>query len=264
MEPALWTAKTGLEVQTFRMANISNNLANASTTGFKKDLAQIENLPYQVIRQPGGQDQADTQIPSGLMVGTGAKITSTKKDFTTGPQTQTGAQLDVAINGRGFLQVTLPTGDIGYTRAGNLQLTSQGQIVDANGYPLLPGFTVPQGTTNITIGSDGTVSASITGQADPSNLGQLQLAGFINPEGLLPIGKNLFKQTAASGDPQTGIPGDATTGMGNIVQGSLESSNVNVVEELVNMIETQRSYEINGKAIGTVDKMLDYLNQQVA
>lgn len=261
MHPALWIAKTGLEAQQTRMGVISNNLANVNTNGFKRDRAVFEDLLYQNVRQPGAQSSQDTTLPSGLMVGTGVRTVATEKLHTQGNMVQTGNSLDISIQGRGFFQILRPDGNLAYSRNGAFQLDAQGQMVTANGYLLQPGITVPQNAQSITIGNDGTVSVTTPGSTQPTQLGNIQLADFVNPAGLQPIGENLFLETAASGNPQNGNPGLA--GIGSVVQGSLESSNVNVVEELVNMIETQRAYEVNSKAISTSDKMLQYVNQQL-
>jgi flagellar basal-body rod protein FlgG len=261
MNQALWIAKTGLEAQQTRLAVVSNNLANASTTGFKRARAVFEDLLYQNVRQPGGQTSQDTTLPSGLTLGTGVRVVATEKLHTQGNLVQTGNALDVAIEGRGFIQVLLPDGTIGYTRDGSFKLDAQGQLVSANGYVVQPGITIPANAQSITIGADGTVSVLTSGATAPTQVGSLQLADFVNPAGLQPIGKNLFLETAASGSPQVGTPG--TSGLGTLVQGSLESSNVNVVEELVNMIETQRAYEMNSKAIQVADQMLAYVNNRL-
>ncbi|MHB8346863.1 MAG: flagellar basal-body rod protein FlgG [Acidiferrobacterales bacterium] len=257
MDPALWIAKTGLDAQQMRMAVIANNLANVNTTGFKQDRAVFEDLLYQTVRQPGAQSTQNTQLPSGLMLGTGVRPVATEKLFTQGNLVQTGNPLDVAINGSGFLQVLQPDGTLAYTRDGTLQVNSQGQLVTSSGYVVQPGITIPPNTQSITIGSDGTVSAQIAGSATPNQLGSLQLANFINSPGLEPMGDNLYLQTAASGTPQTGTPG--LNGLGTLVQGSVESSNVNVVQEMVDMIECQRAYEMNSKAISTSSQMLQFL-----
>lgn len=261
MNPALWISKTGLEAQQTRMSVVSNNLANVNTTGFKRGRAEFEDLLYQNVRQVGAQSSQDTRLPSGLMLGKGVRTVSTEKLFTQGSVLQTGKDLDVAINGRGFFQVLLPDGNLGYTRAGSFQMNNQGQMVTPNGYLVQPEITIPQNTQNVTIGQDGTVTAKLAGEAEPSQIGTLELVDFINPAGLQPIGENLYTESAASGAPQADIPG--TNGLGVLVQGALESSNVNVVEELVNMIETQRAYEMNSKAISTVDQMLQYANNNL-
>jgi flagellar basal-body rod protein FlgG len=261
MNPALWIAKTGLNAQQTNMDVIANNLANVNTTGFKKGRASFEDLLYQNVRQPGGQSTQNTQLPSGLMLGTGVRVGSTEKIFTQGNIVQTGNNLDMAIQGQGFFQILMPDGSTAYTRDGSFQLDSNGQLVTSNGYPLQPAITVPANTKSITIGSDGTVSATVAGSNTPTQIGTVQLSNFINPAGLQPIGQNLFQETAASGAAQSGTPG--LTGLGTLQQGSLETSNVNTVESLVNMIETQRAYEINSKAISTTDQMLQYVNNNL-
>ena len=261
MYPALWIAKTGLDAEQTRMAVISNNLANVNTTGFKRDRAVFEDLVYQNVRQAGASSTEDTELPSGLYLGTGVRTVATQKLHSQGNIIQTENSLDVAITGRGFLQVLKPDGEIAYTRDGALQMDSTGQIVTANGYTLDPAITIPDNAISLTIGSDGVVSAVLPGQPTPSQLGNIQLADFVNPTGLQPIGENLYLESASSGAPTTGTPG--LNGLGTIQQGSLESSNVNVVEELVNMIETQRAYEMNSKAISTTDDMLAYVSQQL-
>ncbi len=261
MFPALWISKTGLEAQQTNLSVTSNNLANVNTNGFKRSQAVFQDLLYQTVRQPGGQETEDTELPSGLTLGTGVRTVATAKLFTQGNLVQTGNDLDVAINGRGFIQVLSSDGSIVYTRDGALQRNAEGQLVTAAGLLVEPAITIPEGTLTVTIGSDGTVSAQVAGDELPTQIGQIELADFVNPAGLAPIGDNLFRETAASGTPQTGTPG--LDGLGVLVQGSVESSNVNVVEELVNMIETQRAYEMNSKAIGTADDMLRYVVQNL-
>jgi flagellar basal-body rod protein FlgG len=256
MGSALWIAKTGLEAQQTRMSTISNNLANASTMGFKRDRAVFSDLIYQNIVQVGAQSSEDTLNPSGLNLGTGVRTVATEKLFTQGNIIQTGNSLDIAIQGRGLLQVTLPDGTQAYTRDGTLQMDETGQLVTSMGYPIEPSITIPDNTLSITVSSDGVVSVLEPGSATPSEVGNIQLADFINLTGLQPVGNNLFLESAASGSPQTGTPG--LDGLGTVVQSSLEASNVNTVEELVNMIEAQRAYEMNSKAISTVDQMLQY------
>jgi flagellar basal-body rod protein FlgG len=258
MDEALWIAKTGLEAQQTRMAVTSNNLANVNTTGFKRGRAVFEDLLYQNQSQVGAQSSQDTQLNSGLMVGTGVRVVATEKIFTQGNIVQTGNSLDMAIEGRGFFQILLPDGALAYTRDGTFQVNSQGQLVTAKGYALQPGITIPDDTQSVTIASDGTVSVVQAGNSTPNELGTIQLTDFINPAGLQPIGQNLFLESGASGNPQPGTPG--LNGLGTLAQGSLETSNVNTVEELVNMIETQRAYEMNSKAIATTDQMLEYAN----
>ncbi len=257
----LWISKTGLEAQQNRLAVVSNNLANVNTTGFKRDRAMFEDLIYQNIRQPGGATSQDTRLPSGFMLGTGVRTVATQKNHTQGNILQTNNKLDVAIQGRGFLQILRPSGEIGYTRSGALQINASGQVVTASGYQLQPQITIPGNASAVTIGNDGTVSATIQGNPAPQQLGTIQLADFVNPSGLQPVGENLFVETAASGAPQVANPG--TGSMGSLNQGALESSNVNIVEELVNMIEAQRAYEMNSKAIAAVDQMLQYTNNQL-
>ena len=261
MNQALWIAKTGLDAQQTRMSVISNNLANVNTTGFKQDRAVFEDLLYQTIRQPGAQSTADTQLPSGLLVGTGVRTVATEKLHSQGNIQQTENPLDMAIQGRGFFQILQPDGSIAYTRDGTFQLNSTGDVVMSNGYPLEPAITVPQDTLSITVGSDGTVSILQSGQSAPTIVGNIQLADFVNPTGLQAVGENLFKESGASGAAVTGVPG--LTGLGTVVGGALETSNVNVVTELINMIETQRAYEVNSKAISTADQMLQYASQNL-
>jgi len=261
MNQALWIAKTGLDAQQTRMSVISNNLANVNTTGFKQDRAVFEDLLYQTMRQPGAQSSSSTQLPSGLMVGTGVRTVATEKLHTQGNIQQTQNALDIAIQGRGFFQILMPDGTISYTRDGTFQLDSTGQVVMSNGYLLEPGITIPEDAQSITIGSDGTVSVLSAGDASPTIVGELDLADFVNPTGLQPIGENLFKESASSGAPIIGTPG--LDGFGTTIGGALETSNVNVVTELINMIETQRAYEMNSKAISTADQMLQYASQNL-
>ncbi|MFZ5755467.1 MAG: flagellar basal-body rod protein FlgG [Pseudomonadota bacterium] len=261
MEKALWIAKTGLDAQQTRMEVVSNNLANVNTTGYKRSRASFEDLLYQTERQPGGATSEQTELPSGLMVGSGVRVVSTEKAFEQGSLSQTGNALDIAVNGRGFLQVQMPDGSTAYTRDGSFQINAQGELVTHSGYRVQPGIQIPDGAQSITIGSDGIVTVQLSGQAAPTEAGQFTLADFVNPAGLQPRGENLFVETAASGPAQTVTPG--LSGTGTLVQGALESSNVNVVEELISMIETQRAYEMNAKAISTVDQMLGYLNNNV-
>jgi len=256
MSSALWIAKTGLEAQQTRMATISNNLANASTTGFKRDRAVFADLIYQNVVQVGAQSSEDTINPSGLNVGTGVRTVATEKLFTQGNIVQSGNPLDIAIQGRGFLQILMPDGSTAYTRDGSLQKGPSGELVTATGYNLEPNITIPDGALSVSISSDGVVSVVTAGSSAPSQIGTIQLADFISPSGLQAVGNNLYIESAASGSPQTGTPG--LTGLGSLIQSSLESSNVNTVEELVNMIETQRAYEMNSKAISTADQMLQY------
>jgi flagellar basal-body rod protein FlgG len=260
-ERALWVAKSGLDAQQTRMAVISNNLANVNTTGFKKSRAIFEDLVYQNIRQVGAQSSQNTTLPSGLQLGTGVRTVATEKLHTQGNVQQTENSLDVAVNGRGFLQILMPNGDINYTRDGSLKLDSTGQLVTSSGLPLEPAVTIPNDALSITIGRDGTVSVLQPGSATPTQVGQIQTADFVNPTGLEPVGENLYRESVASGAPVLGTPGEQEYGA--LLQGSLETSNVNVVEELVNMIETQRAYEMNSKAISTTDQMLSFVTQQL-
>lgn len=260
-ERALWVAKTGLDAQQTRMAVISNNLANVNTTGYKKSRPLFEDLIYQNVRQVGSQTTQNTQLPTGLQLGTGVRTVATEKLHTQGNILQTENSLDVAINGRGYIQILMPNGDINYTRDGSLKLDSTGQIVTSGGLTLEPNITIPQDAISVSIGRDGTVNVVQPGSAAATNVGQIQLADFINPTGLDPVGENLFRESVASGPPIIGIPGDNE--LGSLQQGALETSNVNVVEELVNMIETQRAYEMNSKAISTTDEMLSFVTQQL-
>ena len=261
MTSALWNAQTGLEAQQMRMTVISNNLANANTTGFKRDRAVFEDLIYQNIVQPGADSSQNTQVPTGLLLGTGTRVVATEKLFTQGNLAQTDAPLDVAIQGRGFFEIQLPDGTTAYTRDGSFTVDSQGQLVNSNGYPLQPAITIPPNTLTITIGVDGVVSALSSGATAPTQVGNIQLVDFINETGLQARGENLYLETASSGSPTPGTPGQ--NGLGTIIQGALETSNVNVVEELVNMIETQRTYEVNSRAIETADSMLQYVNNNL-
>lgn len=261
MNQALWIAKTGLDAQQTRMSVVSNNLANANTVGFKRDRASFEDLLYQQVRQPGGSSSQETQLPTGLQTGTGVRVVATSKQFAQGNMQQTGNALDIAVNGRGFFEVLLPDGSPAYTRDGSFQVNAQGELVTNSGYPLQPGMQIPEGAQSITIGNDGTVTVQIAGQPAPQQVGSITLTDFINPAGLQAKGENLYLETAASGPAQNGSPG--LSGLGTLQQGALESSNVNVVEELVSMIETQRAYEMNAKAISTADAMLGFLNNNV-
>ncbi|MBT8557704.1 flagellar basal-body rod protein FlgG [Polynucleobacter paneuropaeus] len=256
---SLWISKTGLEAQQTQMDVISNNLANVSTNGFKKSRAVFEDLLYQNIRQPGAQSTQQTQLPTGLQVGTGVKPVATEKIFTQGNLQQTNNNNDLAINGSGFFQITMPDGSFAYTRDGSFQVSSTGQVVNSSGFPLSPAITVPANAQSLTVASDGVVSVTLPNSVAVSQIGAIQLATFINPAGLQSKGGNLYVETAASGTPTTVTPG--STGSGTISQGFVETSNVNVVEEMVNMIQTQRAYEINSKSITTSDQMLQKLAQ---
>lgn len=256
---SLWTAKTGLEGQQFNVDVISNNLANVSTNGFKRQRAVFEDLLYQVVRQPGAQSSQLNQVPSGLQLGTGVRPVATARIFTNGNLQQTGNDLDIAVNGQGFFQVLLPDGTTGYTRDGSFQLDNQGNVVTSSGYPLQPGITIPPNTTKITIGNDGTVTALVSGSSTPTQVGTIQLANFTNPGGLQARGENQFLETASSGAPQVNQPG--TNGLGVLNQGFVETSNVSVTEELVNLITAQRAFEINSRSIQSSDQMLQKLTQ---
>jgi len=256
---SLWIAKTGLDAQQTQLDVISNNLANVSTNGFKRARAVFEDLLYQTMRQPGAQSSQQTTIPSGLQLGTGVKPVATEKIFTQGSLTQTSNPLDLAINGQGFFQIQMPDGTLSYTRDGSFQKDSTGLVVTSSGYPLSPALTIPANAVSVTVGRDGVVSALQAGSTTPTQVGTIQLAGFVNPGGLQSAGENLFIETASSGTPTPNTPG--TNGTGLLNQGYVETSNVNVAEELVNMIQTQRAYEINSKAITTSDQMLAKLSQ---
>lgn len=261
MDPSLWIAKTGLDAQQTRMSVIANNLANVNTTGFKRGRASFEDLLYQNVRQVGAQTSQSTELPSGLALGTGVRVVSTKKMFTQGNIIQTDNAMDIAIQGRGFFQILRPDGTLAYTRDGSFQLSSEGQVVNASGFPLQPPIDLPPETQSITVGSDGTVSIKLAGDAQPNQVGAIQITDFINPAGLQAIGGNLYLESGASGPPQVGTPG--LGGIGTLVQGALESSNVNTVSALVNMIETQRAYEMNSKAIQTADQMLQFVTNNL-
>jgi flagellar basal-body rod protein FlgG len=256
---SLWTAKSGLEAQQFNVDVISNNIANVSTNGFKRARPIFEDLLYQTLRQPGAQSSQLTALPTGLQVGLGVAPVATVRNFTNGNLQQTGNSLDLAISGRGFFQILLPDGTTGYTRDGSFQLDNQGQMVTALGYQLQPSITIPADALTVTIGSDGTVSVTQPASTSPTQVGTLQLADFINPAGLQSRGDNLFLETAASGPPNVNQPG--TNGLGTLNQGFVETSNVSVTEELVNLITAQRAFEINSKAVQTSDEMLQRLTQ---
>ena len=256
---SLWIAKTGLDAQQTQLDVITNNLANVGTNGFKRARAVFEDLLYQTLRQPGAQSSQQTQIPSGLQIGIGTRPVATERIHTQGNLTQTGNSLDIAVQGQGFFQVLLPDGTYAYTRDGAFQRDAQGQMVTSSGYPLQPAITIPANALSITIGRDGVVSVLQAGSAAPTQVGTIQLTTFVNPGGLQSAGENLYLETAASGTPSPNTPG--TNGTGLLNQGYVETSNVNVVEELVNMIQTQRAYEINSRAIQTSDQMLGRLSQ---
>ncbi|MDD5241551.1 MAG: flagellar basal-body rod protein FlgG [Sulfuricella sp.] len=256
---SLWIAKTGLEAQQMHMDVITNNIANVATNGFKRSRAVFEDLLYQTERQPGAQSSQQTQLPSGLQLGTGVRPVATEKIHLQGNLTQTGNPLDVAINGKGFFQILMPDGSTAYTRDGSFQTDSQGQMVTASGFPIQPAITIPADALSVTIGRDGTVSVVQPGNAAAQQVGSIQLANFINPAGLSSQGENLYLETAASGAPLPNTPG--TNGVGVLNQNYVEASNVNVVEELVNMIEAQRAYDLNSKSVTASDQMLQKLAQ---
>ncbi|MFC0338519.1 flagellar basal-body rod protein FlgG [Kushneria avicenniae] len=256
---ALWIAKTGLDAQQTNMDVISNNLANVSTNGFKRSRAVFEDLLYQNLRQPGSMSSVQTNLPSGLQIGTGVRAVATERLHTQGNLEQTGNTKDVAIRGDGFFAVQMPDGTNSFTRDGAFQVNQDGQLVTANGFPIDPGIVIPPNALSVSIANDGMVSVTVPGAAASQPVGQLQLTTFINPTGLESIGDNLYRETDASGPRNDSIPGN--NGAGTLYQGFVETSNVNVVEEMVNMIETQRSYEINSKAVSTVDQMLGRLTQ---
>ncbi|MEI7842466.1 MAG: flagellar basal-body rod protein FlgG [Gallionellaceae bacterium] len=256
---SLWISKTGLDAQQTQMDVVANNLANVSTNGFKRSRAVFEDLLYQNIRQPGAQSSQNTQIPSGLQIGTGVRPVAAERIHTQGNLAQTGNKLDVAIQGAGFFPVLMPDGTTGYTRDGSFQTDSQGQLVTSSGFVIQPAITIPANATSVTIGQDGLVSVTQAGTVAPTQIGNLQLTTFINPTGLQSVGQNLYLETSSSGAASQQAPG--ANGTGTLGQGFVETSNVNVVEELVNMIQTQRAYEINSKAITTSDQMLQKLSQ---
>jgi flagellar basal-body rod protein FlgG len=258
---ALWVSKTGLSAQDTQLATISNNLANVSTVGFKRDRLSFEDLLYQIRRQPGAQSSENTQLPSGLQIGTGVRIVATQKEFTEGSLQVTDNALDVAIDGRGFFEILLPDGTTAYTRNGQFQLSRDGELVNADGLLVQPAITIPEGAQSVTISKDGVVSVVLPGDSEAQQIGTLTVTDFINPTGLEAIGGNLFLETTASGTPTNGTPG--LDGLGTLIQGSVENSNVEVVEELVNMITTQRAYEMNAKVISTSDQMLQYITQNL-
>jgi len=257
MMRSLWISKTGMEAQQMQLDTIAHNLANVGTNGFKRGHAVFEDLIYQNLRQAGANSSEQTQLPTGLQVGLGVRPVSTSRNFTQGNLQQTGNNYDLAIKGNGFFQIQMPDGSVAYTRDGAFQVDAQGQLVTNNGYVLQPGITIPATAQSVTVAADGTVGALLPGQSQPTPVGQIQLASFANPAGLEPRGSNLFAETAASGTPNAAAPG--SSGLGMLSQGYVETSNVNVVEELVAMIQTQRAYEINSKAIQTSDQMLQRL-----
>jgi flagellar basal-body rod protein FlgG len=259
MMRSLWIAKTGMEAQQTQLDHISHNLANVSTNGYKRSHAQFEDLIYQNLRQSGAPQTEQTNLPTGLQVGLGVRPVATSRTHSQGALQQSDNSLDIAVVGDGFFQIQRADGTTSYTRDGSFKLDATGQIVTNNGETLLPGITVPPNAKQISVGSDGTVSIVTPGNPAPQTLGQIQLATFINPNGLNPLGQNLYNETASSGAPQVGAPG--SNALGTLKQGFTEASNVNVVEELVQMIQTQRAYELNSKAVQTSDQMLQRLSQ---
>ncbi|KFK95346.1 MULTISPECIES: flagellar basal-body rod protein FlgG [unclassified Serratia (in: enterobacteria)] len=259
MNSALWISKTGLAAQDAKMSAISNNLANVNTTGFKRDRVMFSDLFYQNQRAPGSQLDQNNMAPTGVQFGSGVKIVGTQKEFSVGNVQNTGQNLDVAIAGQGFFQVEMPDGDIGYTRAGNLQKNADGIIVTAQGLPLIPQIELPEQTKEIQIAKDGTVMASVGGETDLVELGQITLVNFVNPAGLEAVGGNMYRETAASGAAVEGVPGEEA--FGQLEQGALEGSNVQVVEEMVDMITIQRAYEMNAKMVSAADDMLKFITQ---
>lgn len=258
---ALWTASTGMHAQQVTLDVISNNLANVQTAGFKRSRVDFQDLVYEILQAPGATSAQGQEVPSGFQVGHGSRAVATQRLFIKGDLQQTGNSLDLAIEGDGFFQVELPSGDIGYTRAGAFKKNSQGQMVTSDGFAVQPQITIPQSATSVTIGVDGTVSVVQAGQAQPQTVGTIELVRFINPAGLESQGRNLFLPTQASGDATPGTPG--RDGIGTLLQGFVEGSNVNVVEEMVGMIVTQRAYEINSRAIRTADEMMQTANNLV-
>lgn len=251
---ALWTASSGMENQQLEIDNISNNLSNTNTTGYKQSRVNFEDLFYQTVESPGAYSSEYTQVPTGIQVGLGSRVSSIEKEFTQGDLQPTSNPLDVAIQGQGFLQVQMPDGETAYTRDGTLQTNSQGQLVNSDGYQIIPPITIPSNATSITISNNGTVSANVSGQTSPVQIGTLTLSNFINPAGLNSIGNNLYLETSASGTPETGTPGE--NGLGTVQQGFLEMSNVNLVGQMVSMITAQNAYTIDSKAITVANQML--------
>lgn len=261
MQSALWVSKTGLTAQDVKMTTIANNLANVNTTGFKRDRVAFTDLFYQTQRQPGGQVDELNELPSGLQLGTGSRVVGTQKIFTTGDMLTTNQQLDLAIEGQGFFQIEEANGDLAYSRDGQFYRNSDGLMVTSQGLPLVPNIEIPEDSLTITIANDGIVSAQISGQAEAQELGQITLVNFTNPTGLEARGDNLYRETGASGAAIEGVPGDQA--VGQLRQGALEGANVNVVEEMVEMISTQRAYEMNAKVVSASDDMLKFLNQSL-
>lgn len=261
MHAALYVSKTGLAAQDTRLATISNNLSNVSTTGFKRDRVAFESLLYQIQRQPGANSTQDTELPSGLQVGTGTRVVSTQKEFTQGSMQMTGQPLDLAIDGIGFFEIQMPDGSSAYTRDGQFQRNANGELVTSSGMLVQPGLTIPENADSVTIGTDGVVTVTVAGEAGTINVGNLQVVDFVNPAGLEAMGGNLYAETVSSGTPTQSVPGQ--NGVGTIQQNALENSNVEVVEELVDMITTQRAYEMNSRVISSADQMLQFITQSL-
>lgn len=261
MSSALWISKTGLAAQDAKMASIANNLANVNTTGFKRDRVAFSDLFYDIQRQPGAQADQNNEIPTGIQVGNGVKILGTQKVFTTGTFSQTGQDLDMAIVGKGFFQIEQLSGEVAYTRNGQFNLNSEGEMVNGDGLPLVPNIQVPSNAVSLSVGSDGTVTAKMSGESTPLEIGQITLTNFANPAGLESLGGNLYVATGSSGEPQEGVAGEDS--LGQIKQRTLEGSNVSVVEEMVDMISTQRAYEMNAKVVSASDQMLKFINQSL-
>ena len=256
---SLWISKTGMEAQQMQLDVISNNLANVSTNGFKRSHAVFEDLMYQNLRQVGSATSEQSSLPTGLQIGLGVRTVATSRNFSQGNMQQTGNPTDLAIQGKGFFQVSLPDGTIGYSRDGSFQIDNQGRVVNSSGLPIVGAGTVPANSTSLSVASNGTITATVPGSTTPATIGALTIANFVNPAGLEPKGQNVFTESASSGQPTVGTPGDG--GLGPVLQGYVETSNVNVVQELVTMIQTQRAYEMNSKAIQTSDQMLQKLGQ---
>lgn len=259
MMNSLWAAQTGLSAQQLKMDVISNNLANVSTNGFKRSRAVFEDLLYQNIREPGAASSAQSNLPSGMQVGTGVRAVATERLHSQGGLEETKNSRDLAINGDGFFQVLMPDGNTAYTRDGSFQLDQNGQLVTANGYPIDPGVFIPENALSVSVSKDGIVSVTQPGTPDALEVGQLTLSTFVNSAGLNSIGENLYLETTASGPANQNLPG--ANGAGRILQGFVETSNVSVVEEMVSMIQTQRAYEINSRSVQTSDEMLARLTQ---
>lgn len=261
MSSALWVSKTGLAAQEKAMATVANNLANVNTNGFKQDRAVFEDLFYTIERQPGAQADQINTVPSGIQLGSGVRVAGTQKVFTPGNMQTTNQPFDLAIIGRGFFQVESPSGEVYYTENGQFQLNADGLMVNAQGLPLAPAIEVPEGSSGFTVGSDGIVTAVLPGDSIPTELGQITLVNFTNPGGLEALGGNLYRETVASGMPMEGVPGEE--GLGQLKQGVLEGSNVQVVEAMVSMIAIQRAYEANAKMLDAASGMQQFLNQTV-